>query len=99
MSNGTVWKVAIGVYLGGMSVVFSTLLILAALGQIAMKRSEAAGEAIAREFLRSTPKPHAQYRTESNAARALHAGHRCINGQVFRRVENGWEQVGSTCPP
>lgn len=68
-----------------------------------MKEQERTVEALARQMERNVPINDLRQKREA-AARAeypkqLPAGHRCINGQTFRRVENGWVQVSSTCTP
>ncbi|MEN5388963.1 hypothetical protein ABE587_03870 [[Pseudomonas] hibiscicola] len=71
-----------------------------------MKEQERAVEALARQMERNVPiVPINDVRQKREAAaraarpKQLPAGHRCINGQTFRRVENGWVQVSSTCTP
>ena len=68
-----------------------------------MKEQERAGEALARQLYPEVPM--AEVREKREAAervagpKKLAPGHRCINGQTFRRVENGWVQVSSSCTP
>lgn len=100
MSTGTVWKVALGVYLGGMAVVGTTALCLMAMGQLALRHQQTQGDALARDFIRNVDR--ATPRTllgQSTNSPAVPAGHRCIGNQLFKRVENGWVQVSSTCTP
>lgn len=101
MSDSTIGKVAIGVYMGGMGVVFTTALLTAALGQIALKQQERNGAALARQFMQSIPSvtPQPDYRNTRKPNQPMPEGHRCIGGQTFRRVKNGWVQVSATCSP
>ncbi|MDH1243614.1 MULTISPECIES: hypothetical protein [unclassified Stenotrophomonas] len=69
-----------------------------------MKEQERAGEALARQlYPKSMPIEEARSKRESllreEAAKKIPPGYRCINGQAFRRVENGWVQVSSSCTP
>lgn len=100
MSNGSVWRVAVGVYLGGMGVVFSTTLLVVAVGHLALEQQRdmaylggqrllMVGEGSRRPDYSSGRKPNAR----------LPEGHRCINGQTFRKVDNGWVQLSATCEP
>lgn len=53
-------------------------------------------EAAMRGALWSNPAPSRPRAAQSNQPAPLAADERCINRQRFRRVTNGWEQVG-TC--
>lgn len=102
-STGLVWKVALGVFLGGSALLLATCGVLGVAGHAAMKQQERAGEALARQMYPEVPM--AELRNKREAAeraakpKELAPGHRCINGQTFRHVENGWVQVSSSCTP
>jgi len=102
-STGLVWKVALGVFLGGSALLLATCGVLGVAGNAAMKEQERAGEALARQLYPEVPIEEVRSKREAaeRAARpkTLPPGHRCINGQTFRRVENGWVQISSTCTP
>ncbi len=102
-SAGLVWKVALGVFLGGSALLLATCGVLGLAGNAAMKEQERAGEALARQMYPEVPIGEVRSKREAaeRAARSkgLPPGHRCINGQTFRRIENGWVQVSSTCTP
>lgn len=95
MSNGTVWKVAIGVYLGGMGVVLSTITLLAAMDMYAAKRGYASRQAMTIGMSRPQSQP---VRRTPVRERELPAGQRCIGGIAFQRVDNGWVQTSTRCP-
>ncbi len=103
-STGLVWKVALGVFLGGSALLLATCGVLGVARHAAMKEQERAGEALARQiYPKSMPIEEARSKRESllreEAAKTSPPGYRCINGQAFRRVENGWVQVSSPCTP
>lgn len=102
-STGLVWKVALGVFLGGSALLLATCGVLGAAGHAAMKQQERAGEALARQMYPEVPMAEVRNKREAAERAAkpkeLAPGHRCINGQTFRRVENGWVQVSSSCTP
>lgn len=103
-STGLVWKVALGVFLGGSALLLATCGVLGVAGHAAMKEQERAGKALARQlYPKSMPIEEARSKRESllreEAAKKIPPGYRCINGQAFRRVENGWVQVSSSCTP
>jgi hypothetical protein len=110
-STGLVWKVALGVFLGGSSLLLATCGVLAVAGHALEQEQERAGKELARQLERAyseIPLPTASINDVRNkreaanraaARKELPPGHRCINGQTFRRVENGWVQVSSTCTP
>ena len=102
-STGLVWKVALGVFLGGSALLLATCGVLGVAGNAAMKEQQRAGEALARQMYPEVPIGEVRNKREAaeRAARpkGLPPGHRCINGQTFRRIENGWVQVSSTCTP
>ncbi len=103
-STGLVWKVALGVFLGGSALLLATCGVLGVARHAAMKEQERAGEALARQlYPKSMPIEEARSKRESllreEAPKRIPLGYRCINGQGFRRVENGWVQVSSSCTP
>lgn len=103
-STGLVWKVALGVFLGGSALLLATCGVLGVARHAAMKEQERAGEALARKlYPKSMPIEEARSKRESllreEAPKKIPPGYRCINGQAFRRVEKGWVQVSSSCTP
>lgn len=66
-----------------------------------MKEQERAVEQLTRQIGQSMSLDEVRQQREAagrtEAPKILPPGHRCINGQTFRRVENGWVQVSSTC--
>lgn len=102
-STGLVWKVALGVFVGGSALLLATCGVLGLAGHAVIKEQERAGEALARQMTQTVPISEVRERREAaereKRPKALPPGHRCINGQTFRRIENGWAQVSSTCAP
>lgn len=100
-STGLVWKVALGVFVGGSALLLATCGVLGIAGHAAMKEQKRAIEQLTRQIGQSMSLDEVRQQREAasqtEAPKALPAGHRCINGQTFRRVENGWVQVSSTC--
>lgn len=110
-STGVVWKVALGVFVGGGALLLATCGVLGVAGHAVMTQQERAGEELARQFIRANTtaqqpaatlnevRARQEAATRAETAKTLPPGHRCINGQTFRRVDNGWVQVSSTCTP
>ena len=93
------WKIAGGVFLG------LSLFYAAYRAHVAMEQRAAIEQfnrAMA-ELARPDADPMGwkaaarKIEKERAAARELHLGQRCIDGQRFERVENGWRQVKAPC--
>lgn len=95
------WKIAIGIFLGLSMFALATCASMAVIGNAAMKEQQKAEAAAVEEFKRaiSDPDPlgwqrQAQMHADREAMRkALLPGQRCIKGERFRRVDNGWVQL------
>lgn len=60
--------------------------------QVRQIMAQPAPRATPRQLQNRQPRPAAQ----EESAQPLGPDERCLNGQRFRRIENGWEQIG-TC--
>ena len=95
------WKIAIGIFLGLSMFALATCASMALIGSAAVHEQEKAEAAAIQEFQRAVSDPdplgwhrRAQVRAEQNDDRKpLNTGERCIKGERFRRIENGWVQV------
>jgi DUF971 family protein len=86
----SVWKIAAGIVLG--------FAVWSLYERWQTQRQIEAFNAEVQRVL--SPGAEARARTQraseiERAARPLKPDERCISGQRFRRVENGWEQIGS----
>jgi hypothetical protein len=104
-----VWKIALGVFLGMVIFLMTTCTLLGMGAKVsldaqrqahadAMKKARIANQAARARITEQQERRRAyeaQVSQNVRDAAALKADERCISGQKFRRVENGWEQVGS----
>lgn len=102
-------KVAVGVFLGlcAFGLVTCTGLVVVG-GMVEKKRQENFSQALKTlDQIGKDPNPlginraarqrQLEERARIESSRRLAPGERCIQGQRFRRVNNGWEQVGGVC--
>jgi hypothetical protein len=106
----SVWKLALGIFLGLSAFGIGTLVFLGMAAQAAMEEQERREKLAAEEFKKALNNPDpfgwhaagAKQRAEDaaqaariRAAKQLKPGERCIHGRRFKRVENGWVQLPS----
>lgn len=100
-SNGLVWKIAIGVFVG-MSICLIATCSLVGIGAAAVAEQEdQARKAAINEFLRTANDPDpfgfearaAEARRIEMERRALRPGQRCMQGKRLERIEGGWKDV------
>lgn len=104
-----IWKIALGVFLGMVVFVLATCTFLGMGAKVALDAQQAAYQEALQKSRQANERARADFRAQQqrqqdrrdqldrNAQEAARpaANERCISGQRFRRVENGWEQVGS----
>jgi hypothetical protein len=102
------WKIAIGVFLGLSLFGLATCAALSMLGHAAIEEQRRIDAQHAAELRRALTNPDPfgwqaqaakkrqemeRRRTDEALQRALKPNQRCIQGQRFQRVENGWQQL------
>lgn len=104
-SNGMVWKIALGVFVGLCLFGLVTCSGLVIVGYAVQAEQEKQAQAAVDEFMKVArdPDPLGWRRAEIERqqqeaqSRALQPGERCIGGKRLRRVDNGWVQVQKPC--
>lgn len=91
MSNGTVWKVAVGVYPGEMGVPLSTIMLLAAMDKYAAKRGYGSREAMTSAMSRLRPAP---VKSAPSRVRLARCGRNPARGDLSANME----RAGRPCP-
>ncbi|WP_312368749.1 hypothetical protein [Stenotrophomonas sp.] len=100
-SNGLVWKIAIGVFVG-MSICLIATCSLLGIGAAAVAdQQEQAQKAAVEQFIRDANNPdpfgyEARAREELRLEmerRALKPGQRCMQGKRLERIEGGWRDL------
>ena len=98
---GLEWKIAIGIFLGLSMFALATCAGVALIGTAAVNEQQKIEAAAVEEFKRAVNDPdplgwqrQAQLRAgQEDEKKPLNVGERCIKGERFRRIENGWVQV------
>lgn len=100
-NDGLVWKVAIGVFIGMSLCLLATCTLLGIGASAVAEEQEKAQRTAVEKFIKDANDPDPfgwqkraeQQRREEIRAKALKPGQRCIQGQRFQRVDNGWVQL------
>lgn len=101
----TVWKIAMGVFLGLTLFGLATCTTLAIIGSAVQQEQEKQAQEAMAEFQRAVSDPdplgwrkklHEEQLSEERA-KQLKPGERCIQGRRYKRIKDGWISAQEPC--